>query len=89
VDRTVARLNIEYFQKMLETATDVARRRLIVRLPAEDEAKLTVLEERNERSRRWPERGGRSSRLPAGLVPRKTRRERCRPATAANAWAEP
>jgi hypothetical protein len=49
MDKTVARLNVEHFQKKLETETDEARRQQILRLLAEEEAKLTALETRKER----------------------------------------
>jgi hypothetical protein len=40
MDRTVARLNIEHYRRLLETETDEAKRQIIVRLLAEEEAKL-------------------------------------------------
>ena len=49
MDRTVARLNIEHFQKKLVTETDDAKRQQILRLLAEEEAKLMALEARKER----------------------------------------
>ncbi len=52
MDKTVARLNIEHFQKKLATETDENRRQQILRLLAEEEAKLTALDARKERSRR-------------------------------------
>jgi hypothetical protein len=52
MDKTVARLNIEHFQKMLVTETDEARRQQILRLLAEEESKLTALEAPKERNRR-------------------------------------
>ncbi len=51
MDRTVARLNIEHFQKKLATETDEARRQQILRLLAEEEAKLTALDAQKERRR--------------------------------------
>jgi hypothetical protein len=51
MDKTVARLNIEHFQKKLATETDEAKRQQILRLLAEEEAKLTALESRRERGR--------------------------------------
>jgi len=52
MDKTVARLNIEHFQKKLENETDETRRQQIRRLLAEEEAKLTALEAHKERKRR-------------------------------------
>ena len=40
MDRTVADLNITHFKKMLATETDPAKRQMIERLLAEEEAKL-------------------------------------------------
>lgn len=40
MDRTVARLNIERYRQMLATETDEARRQVLLRLLAEEEAKL-------------------------------------------------
>ena len=40
VDRTVARLNIEHYRRLLATETDETRRRMLLRLLAEEEAKL-------------------------------------------------
>jgi hypothetical protein len=53
VDKTVARLNIEHFRKQLATEKDESRRQMILRLLAEEEAKLAALPNRpNERKRR-------------------------------------
>lgn len=41
MDRTVARLNIEHFRRLLAQETDESRRRTLLRLLAEEEAKLT------------------------------------------------
>ena len=43
MDKTVARLNIEHFQRKLATETDEAKRQQILRLLAEEEAKLAAL----------------------------------------------
>ncbi|HUI97834.1 MAG TPA: hypothetical protein VLX44_18905 [Xanthobacteraceae bacterium] len=43
MDRTVARLNIEYFRKKLSTEADEAKRRAILRLLAEEEARLAAI----------------------------------------------
>jgi len=40
VDRTVARLNIEHYRRLLARETDETRRQTILRLLAEEEAKL-------------------------------------------------
>jgi hypothetical protein len=40
VDRTVARLNIEHYRRLLAKETDEQRRQTIQRLLAEEEAKL-------------------------------------------------
>ena len=40
MDRTVARLNIERYRQMLATETDEARRKVLLRLLAEEEAKI-------------------------------------------------
>ena len=40
MDRSVARLNIEHYKRLLERETDEARRRLLLRLLAEEEAKI-------------------------------------------------
>lgn len=41
MDRTVARLNIEHFRRLLAEETDEERRRTLLRLLAEEEAKIT------------------------------------------------
>jgi len=43
MDRTVARLNIEYLRKKLATETDDAKRKIIIRLIAEEEAKALAI----------------------------------------------
>lgn len=40
MDRTVAHLNIEHYRRLLEKETDESRRQLLMRLLAEEEAKL-------------------------------------------------
>jgi len=40
MDRSVARLNIEHYRKLLANETDETRRQTIMRLLAEEEAKL-------------------------------------------------
>jgi len=41
LDRTVASLNIEHYKRLLATETDESRRELLLRLLAEEEAKLS------------------------------------------------
>ena len=41
MDRTVARLNIEHYKRLLEGETDESRRQLLLRLLAEEEAKIS------------------------------------------------
>jgi hypothetical protein len=41
LDRSVAHLNIEHYKRLLEHETDQKRRELLLRLLAEEEAKLT------------------------------------------------
>jgi hypothetical protein len=43
MDRTVARLNIEHYRKRLAEETDEAKRQVLLRLLAEEEAKLATL----------------------------------------------
>jgi hypothetical protein len=40
VDRTVAHLNIEHYRRLLEQETDEAKRKTLLQLLAEEEAKL-------------------------------------------------
>jgi hypothetical protein len=40
MDRTVARLNIEHYRKLLAKETDEAKRQTVLRLLAEEESKL-------------------------------------------------
>lgn len=44
MDRTVARLNIEHYRKLLVTKLDEMKRRTLQRLLAEEKAKLASLE---------------------------------------------
>ena len=48
MDKTVARLNIEHFRKLLANEADETKRQLIARLLAEEEAKLARLEKQNK-----------------------------------------
>jgi hypothetical protein len=43
MDRTVARLNIEHFRKLLAQETDETKRQTLLRLLAEEEAKLAAM----------------------------------------------
>ncbi len=52
MDKLVARLNIEHFRKQLETETDEAKRQMLLRLLAEEEAKLAAA--LNRRPKRTP-----------------------------------
>jgi len=40
MDRSVARLNIEHFRRLLAKETDEQRRQMLMRLLAEEEAKI-------------------------------------------------
>ena len=51
MDRDIARLNIEHFRKLLEHETDPDKRSMLLRLLAEEEAKLSALE-RTQRDRK-------------------------------------
>jgi hypothetical protein len=54
MERTVARLNIEHYRKLLANETDETRRQILVRLLAEEEAKLASIE--NPTRKRNPKR---------------------------------
>ncbi len=43
MDRTVARLNIEHFRKLLAAETDRNKRQTLLKLLAEEEEKLSAL----------------------------------------------
>jgi hypothetical protein len=51
MDKTVARLNIEHYRRLLATETDESRRQMLLRLLAEEEARIadTKPPERNRR----------------------------------------
>lgn len=51
MDKDIARLNVEHFRKLLERETDEVRRSMLLRLLAEEEAKLSALT-RNPREQR-------------------------------------
>jgi len=52
MDRSIAQLNIEHFRRLLATETDETRRRTLLRLLAEEEAKLANPPSPRERKRR-------------------------------------
>ncbi len=41
VDRTVAHMNVEHYRRLLAAETDPARRQVLLRLLAEEEAKIS------------------------------------------------
>ena len=43
MNKDIARLNIEHFRKLLERETEEAKRGMLLRLLAEEEAKLNAL----------------------------------------------
>ena len=47
MERTVANLNIEYFRQKLETEKDETKRRTLVQLLSEEQAKLATLIEKS------------------------------------------
>jgi len=47
LERTVANLNIEYFRQKLETEKDETKRRTLVQLLSEEQAKLAALIEKS------------------------------------------
>jgi len=49
MDKTVARLNIEHYRKLLVIETDETRRKMLSRLLAEEEAKLAACENPTKR----------------------------------------
>lgn len=52
MDKSVARLNIEHFRRLLEKETDEKQRQLLMRLLAEEEAKISGSDASTERKRR-------------------------------------
>jgi hypothetical protein len=51
MDRSVARLNIDHYRRLLATETDETKRQTILRLLAEEEAKLAAAQKKhNERN---------------------------------------
>ena len=53
MDRSVARLNIEHYRRLLATETDATRRQTLQRLLTEEEAKLAT-QQPPEKNRRHP-----------------------------------
>ncbi len=51
MDRAVARLNIEHYRRLLATETDETKRQTIIRLLAEEEAKLAALDDPPEENK--------------------------------------
>jgi hypothetical protein len=51
IDKTVARLNVEHYRKLLASDIDDVKRRTITALLATEEAKLTASEASNEMGR--------------------------------------
>jgi len=49
VDKVVARLNIEHYRALLANEVDATKRRTIIHLLAEEEAKLAALENRSDK----------------------------------------
>ena len=52
MDKLVAQLNIEHFRKLLANVTDASRRETLLRLLAEEEAKLAAALKRRPRINR-------------------------------------
>jgi len=51
MDRSVARLNVEHYRRLLANETDESRRQTLMRLLAEEEAKLANLGPKQEKRR--------------------------------------
>lgn len=51
MDRTIARLNIEHYRRLLAKETDEPHRLTLQRLLAEEEAKLAGMESSDKRNR--------------------------------------
>ena len=54
MDKSVARLNIEHFRRLLASETDEAKRKVLQRLLAEEEAKLKSLSGPSDEKKRVP-----------------------------------
>jgi hypothetical protein len=52
MDKMIARLNISHYKMKLVTEREEAKRQILLRLLAEEEAKLAVLEDPPKRKRR-------------------------------------
>jgi len=52
MDKTIARLNIEHYKRLLERETDATKRHTIMTLLAEEEAKLPVDHQDDNKSRK-------------------------------------
>jgi hypothetical protein len=52
MDRSIARLNVEHFRKLLAVETDEMKRQTLLRLLAEEEAKLVDSKESAPRIKR-------------------------------------
>jgi len=52
MDRVIAKLNIEYYRKKLATEQDESKRQHLLRVLAEEEAKLAALDDQPKRKRR-------------------------------------
>lgn len=50
MDETIARLNIEHYRRLLAEATDEARRKTLLQLLAEEEAKLAAAQPERKQS---------------------------------------
>ncbi len=48
MDKAVARLNIEHYRRKLAEETDETKRQMLIRLLAEEEAKLAALNAKTE-----------------------------------------
>jgi len=51
MDKTIARLNIEHYHKMLATEADETKRLTLLRLLAEEEGKLAALDDSPKRKK--------------------------------------
>jgi len=49
MDKSIARLNVEHYRKLLVNETDETQRQVIARLLAEEEAKLASMENPTKR----------------------------------------
>ena len=49
MERTIANLNIEHFRQKLETETDETKRRTLVQLLSEEQAKMALIEKSEDK----------------------------------------